>query len=137
MGHLPAADITLALGLFYYLTDPILVLRKALSRTRETTVIDTETVTADAPILRLLPQVLDEPTVSEVRLASGVRTLFSRQALVELLHAEGFDDITIFSPSPDMPTEYHGYGHGIRLSLMARRTRRAINFPRETPASPR
>jgi SAM-dependent methyltransferase len=119
---IPTVDVTLALGLFYYLTDPIFVLRRALSRTRETIVIDTETVTADAPILRMMPQVESEPTVGDVRLSSGVRTLFSRQALVALLRAEGFADITECAPTPEMPAEYHGYGHGIRLSLLARRT---------------
>jgi SAM-dependent methyltransferase len=117
----PNVDVTLALGLFYYLTDPILVLRKALGRTRETFVIDTETVVADSAILRVMPQVESELTVRGVRLSSGVRTLFSRLALIALLRAEGFSDITELAPAPNMPAEYHGYGDCIRLSMIARR----------------
>jgi len=130
----PDADVTMALGVFYYLTDPILVLRKTLNRTRETFVIDTETVVAegDGAILGVLPHVDNEPTVLDTQLSSKVRTLFSRRALIELLRAEGFCDITELAPAAGMPGEYHGYDHGIRRSLIARRT----HNPRRSASPP-
>jgi hypothetical protein len=88
-------------------------------------VIDTETIIADAAVLQVLPQVEEEMTIRDVQLSSKVRVLFSRQALIELLRAEGFTDIAVLAPAPGMPAEYYGYGQGIRLSMIARRSRLA------------
>jgi len=112
------SDITLMLGLFYHLVDPIFVLRRAASLTSETLVVDTEIVTGEGVFLRLLPRNLDEPTTCGSNLVSKIRVVPTRQALVSLIADAGFKRIECLEPESPMPPEYLS-GH--RISVIARK----------------
>lgn len=111
-------DITLFLGLFYHLTDPVFVLRKAMALTREVMIVDTEVAYGETPSLFLVPRNLEELTTRKSGLTSALRTVPTVAALVELLKDGGFPRVTIFNPATDMPGEYRA---GLRVSILARR----------------
>src|SRR5262245_47014449 len=55
-------DVTLFLGLFYHLTDPVFVLRKAMDLTHEIIIVDTEVMPGEQPLLSLRPRDPNELT---------------------------------------------------------------------------
>lgn len=122
-------DICFCLGLFYHLTDPIAVLRRAMALTRETIVMDTQIWTAGwprdaaappaaAPAMLLVNRNPDEPTTTASGLSSSLRTLLTKPALVALFNDGGFSTIDHLSPASDMPREYL---KGRRIAMIARR----------------
>jgi tRNA (mo5U34)-methyltransferase len=111
-------DVTLFLGLFYHLTDPVHVLRRAMALTRETIVVDTEVRPADGAVMVLVGRDLGEPTTAGSRLSSKLRVLPSTDALLALLADGGFGACEVLKPAAGMPEEYL---NGQRISILARR----------------
>lgn len=109
--------ITLFLGLFYHLTDPIFVLRKALRLTLETIIIDTEVVPREESALFLVPRDPQEPTTCQSNLTSMIRVIPTRRALLDLLQDNRFN-AEFLEPRGPLPPEYL---RGERISLIARR----------------
>jgi 2-polyprenyl-3-methyl-5-hydroxy-6-metoxy-1,4-benzoquinol methylase len=109
--------ITLFLGLFYHLTDPIFVLRRALALTVEAIVIDTEIVPAAESALFIVPRDPHEPTTCGSNLTTTIRMVPTRKALADLLQDSGFQ-VQFLEPRGPLPPEYLS-GH--RISLIARR----------------
>ena len=112
--------VTLFLGLFYHLTDPIFVFRKAMQLTQETIVVDTEITTHEDCRLTLVPRDMNEPTTRSSNLTSRIRTIPTKKALQELLKDSGFTEIQFLTPRDAMPPEYL---QGYRVSVIARRNR--------------
>jgi SAM-dependent methyltransferase len=113
------SDITLMLGLFYHLVDPIFVLRKAASLTLETLVVDTEILPGDGEFLGLAPRNPNEPTTCGSNLVSKLRVVPTKGALLSLISDAGFDQIECLDPDPRMPPEYL---NGHRITVIAGRT---------------
>jgi SAM-dependent methyltransferase len=111
-------DITLFLGLFYHLADPVHVLRKAMHCTRETIIVDTEVLPRDEPLLVIIARDADEPTTCRSNLSTKIRQLPTCSALQALLRDGGFDNMSILQPSTSMPDEYLTWH---RLTIMAHR----------------
>jgi SAM-dependent methyltransferase len=123
-------DICLFLGLFYHLTDPITVLRRAMALTREVMVVDTQVwaqgapprAAADppenAPALILIRRNANEPTTVRSDITSMLRTVPTVPALVALLEDGGFATKGVLQPQPPMPEDYM---EGRRISIIARR----------------
>lgn len=109
--------ITFFLGLFYHLTDPIFVLRQALSLTLETIIIDTEVVPRDESALFITPRDPQEPTTCGSNLTFKIRVVPTIQALFDLLQDNSFE-AQLLEPQSPLPPEYLS-GH--RISLIARR----------------
>jgi SAM-dependent methyltransferase len=114
----PESDITLMLGLFYHLVDPIFVLRKAASLTLETLVVDTEVVPGEGSFLDVVTRNPAEPTTCGSNLVSKLRLVPTKGALLSLISDAGFGQIECLDPDPRMPAEYLS-GH--RISVIARR----------------
>jgi tRNA (mo5U34)-methyltransferase len=112
------SEITLMLGVFYHLVDPIFVLRKAASLTSETLVVDTAILPGEGALLGLLPRNPEEPTTCGSNLVSRLRVFPTKEALVSLIADAGFDQIECLDPNPAMPPEYL---NGHRVSVIARR----------------
>ena len=113
---LEPVDVTLFLGLFYHLTDAVSVLRRALSVTRETVVIDTEVTADDRPTLTVLPRDPNEPTTCSSNPVATIRMRPSRSAISMLLQSHQFNHIEFLDPDSDAPDEYR---QGWRLSVIA------------------
>lgn len=111
-------DIVLMLGVFYHLTDPVHVLRKAMEMTEETLVIDGEVVVGDAPAFYLRKRTPGEPTTERSGMTSSLRSVGTVSAIVELLKDGGFKSIQVLSPAKDMPADYHA---GTTVSIIASR----------------
>ena len=109
-------DITLFLGLFYHLADPLFALRQAMSHTRETIVIDTNITNHKEAILAIVARDPEEPTTRTSNIATPIRVVPSKAALSELLVAGGFTQIHFIKPHQTMPREYH---NGQRVSVIA------------------
>jgi SAM-dependent methyltransferase len=113
--------ITLMLGLFYHLLDPIFVLRKAADLTLETLVVDTRILPNRGMMLGVFPRDPGEPTTRLSNVASGLRLVPTRKALLSLILDAGFDQIECVKPHWRMPLEYHT---GRRITVIAsKRTR--------------
>lgn len=110
--------LTFFLGLFYHLTDPVFVLRKAASLTHETLIIDTAVSSLPGSVLAIVPRDLEEPTTRGSRISSGIRVLPTRDALRDVLSDAGFAKIHDVEPRPQMPAEYLD---GRRVSIIAQR----------------
>ena len=111
-------DITLMLGLFYHLLDPIAVLRKAAAMTVETLVVDTVITEGDGSFLRLVPRDPDEPTTSGSNVCSMLRAVPTKQALLSLIADVGFKKMDCIQPDAETPQDYL---RGQRMSVIARR----------------
>lgn len=110
--------VTLFLGLFYHLSDPILVLRKAMKLTLDTIIVDTEVAAGDTACLFLRDRDSGEPTTCKSNLTSSIRVVPTLAALIVLLKGGGFRTIQVLSPEPGMPEDYL---NGSRVSIIARR----------------
>ena len=99
------ADITLMLGVFFHLTDPVLVLRKAMQTTKETIVIDSEVALGSEPCLHLRPRCPSELTTVRSHPNSSIRMVPTISALLELLRDGGFRSIKVLDPSK-APDDY-------------------------------
>lgn len=109
--------ITLFLGLFYHLTDPVFVLRKAMERTQDTIIVDTEVVPGEESKLVLKSRDLVEPTTRKSNLSSKLRVVPTVSAVMELLKDGGFEP-TCIEPVGDVPEDYLAR---TRVSVMGRR----------------
>lgn len=116
--ELTAAHVTLFLGLFYHLADPIFVFRKAASLTLETMVVDTEAVAGEGSYLKIVPRDPEEFTTRNSNVRTKIRIVPTMQAVCELLRDSGFSDIRYLPPDPAMPPEYVS---GERVSYIARK----------------
>lgn len=114
----PESDITLTLGVLYHLTDPVHVLRKAMSRTKRAIVVDGEVALGETPSLQLRARTPGEPTTIRSNLTSEIRTVPTASAILWLLKDGGFTSATILKPSAEMPTDYHA---GTTVSILATR----------------
>jgi len=99
-------DVTLFLGLFYHLADPLSVTRRAMALTNETIVIDTVVQQRDEPLLLLKPRNADEPSTNKSGLSTGIRVQPTTAALVMLLEDGGFSKVTVLQNQPPMPKDY-------------------------------
>jgi hypothetical protein len=115
---LDPADLTLFLGLFYHLADPILVMRRAMSLTSDTIVVDTEVADEPEPLLRIRRRDPAEPTTSGSGLSTGLRIVPTSAAVVDLLHDGGFQDVRVLEATGEMPDDYRS---GLRVSVIAHR----------------
>lgn len=115
-GMLPR-DITLMLGVFFHLTDPVLVLRKAMKLTLETIVIDTEVTFGSEQRLDLRERCPTEPTTVRSNPSSSLRMVPSISAVLALLKEGGFQKITVLDPK-DAPDDYKT---GVTASFIASR----------------
>lgn len=115
--RMPEKDITLMLGVFFHLTDPILVLRKAMQLTRETIVIDTEVTFGSETRLDLRPRCPTEPTTVRSNPSSSLRMVPTISAVLALLKDGGFKEIAVLDPK-DAPDDYK---NGITASFIASR----------------
>jgi tRNA (mo5U34)-methyltransferase len=113
------SEITLMLGLFYHLVDPIFVLRRAASLTSETLVVDTQLLPGSGSFLGVAPRDPKEPTTCGSNLESKLRLVPTREALLSLIADTGFDQIECLEPDPRMPPEYLS---GERIRVIARRS---------------
>lgn len=111
-------DITLLLGTLYHLTDPIYVLRRAMSFTKETIVLDGEVIPGTDPSFRLVKRTPGEPTTIRSGMTSDLRTIGTVSALVAILKDGGFSNITVLPPAAEMPADYHA---GTTASIIAHR----------------
>ena len=122
-------EVCLFLGLFYHLTDPVAVLRRAMELTREVIIVDTQVWTqgspratvappADAPALILVERNPEEPTTAGSGMTSMLRAVPTRAALLALLKDGGFASAEVLAPRPPMPRDYLA---GRRVSIIARR----------------
>jgi tRNA (mo5U34)-methyltransferase len=111
-------DVTLFLGLFYHLADPISVLRRAMALTRETMVIDTVVQPRAEPLLILVRRNPEEPTTRNSGLSTGIRIKPTPAALLALLEDGGFARTEVLPVRGPMPPDY---ASGRRISLLARR----------------
>jgi tRNA (mo5U34)-methyltransferase len=109
-------EITLMLGLFYHLLDPIFVLRKAAALTLETLVVDTRILPNRGMALGVFQRDPNEPTTCQSNVASGLRLVPTRRALLSLISDAGFDEIECVKPHWRMPLEYHT---GRRITVIA------------------
>jgi SAM-dependent methyltransferase len=116
--RLAPAHISLFLGLFYHLADPLFVLRKAAALTLETMVIDTESQPGDEAFLKIVPRDREEFTTRNSNISTKIRVVPSRQAVHQILTDQGFSDVQYLPPDPSMPAEYLS---GERVSFIARR----------------
>jgi SAM-dependent methyltransferase len=110
--------VTLFLGLFYHLADPIFVFRKAAALTLETMIVDTEISTQPGSLLEIVPRDPHEPTTCRSNISSKFRIVPTRQAVHDLLVETGFADIRFLEPRADMPADYLA---GRRASAIAQR----------------
>ena len=110
--------ITFFLGLFYHLADPIFVLRKALSCTSETVLVDTGVFPGDASTITFVPRDLQEPTTRNSKIVSRIRAFPTRAALHDILEDGGFRTIRFLTPDVSMPADYL---EGSRVSVIAQR----------------
>jgi len=110
-------DITLMLGVFFHLTDPILVLRKAMEATKETIVIDSEVALGSEPCLHLRPRCPTEPTTLRSNPSSSIRTVPTISALLELLRDGGFRSVKVLDPG-NAPDDYKA---AMTVSIIASR----------------
>lgn len=113
-------EITLFLGLFYHLTDPVSVLRRAMKLTKRVIVVDTEVATAEGLSLVLRRRDPNEPTTKKSGCSSTLRTVPTPAALVEILKDGGFKQTMLLKAASDAPTEYVV---GSRISIIAWRDR--------------
>lgn len=111
-------DVTLFLGLFYHLADPLSVLRRAMPLTREAIVIDTVVEPREEPLLLLAPRNPGEPSTNKSGLSTGLRVKPTPNALVALLRDGGFETVEILPNHPPMPRDYL---NGRRVSVLGRR----------------
>jgi len=114
--ELVPADITLMLGLFYHLSDPIFVLRKLARLTLETLVVDSQTLPGRGVLLGILPRDPAEPTTRGSKVVSSLRLVPTKRALLSLISDAGFDKIECLKPDWRMPLEYH---MGRRVTIIA------------------
>lgn len=110
-------QITLFLGLFYHLTDPVFVLRKAMEKTTETIIVDTEVVPETGAALFVKNRDLVEPTTRKSNLTSKLRIVPTVEAVVELLKDGGFE-ATVLPATENAPGDYQA---GMRVSVIGRR----------------
>lgn len=99
-------DVTLFLGLFYHLADPISVTRRAMALTKQTIVIDTVVQNREEPLLLLVPRNLNEPSTHKSGLSTEIRVQPTTSALVMLLKDGGFNTVTVLPNQPPMPKDY-------------------------------
>jgi 2-polyprenyl-3-methyl-5-hydroxy-6-metoxy-1,4-benzoquinol methylase len=111
-------DVTLMLGVLYHLTDPCYVLRRAMSVTKETMVLDGEVALGTETVLHIVPRNIQELTTVRSNITSNVRAVPTVNALVELLKDGGFTKIRFLEPAAEMPKDYHA---GMTASLVATR----------------
>ena len=118
-------EITLMLGVFYHLLDPISILRRAASLTTETLVLDSEVALGEGPYLKLYPRDPEQNTTRNSNPISNLRLVPTKDAMVSLLSDFGFPWIECLEPNLDTPPEYRS-GH--RMSIIAAR-QRPSHFP--------
>lgn len=111
-------DVTLFLGLFYHLADPISVFRRAAALTREAMVIDTVVQQREEPLLLLVPRNPDEPSTMNSGLSTGIRVQPTPAALVALLRDAGFASTEVLPVRGPMPADY---ASGRRVAVLGRR----------------
>lgn len=111
-------DVTLFLGLFYHLADPISVMRRAMALTGETMIVDTVVQQRDEPLLLLVPRNLDEPSTKNSGLSTGIRVQPTPAALVALLEDGGFTSVEVLPNRGPLPRDYES---GRRVSVIGRR----------------
>jgi 2-polyprenyl-3-methyl-5-hydroxy-6-metoxy-1,4-benzoquinol methylase len=99
-------EITLLLGTLFHLTDPVHVLRRAMSLTSETIVIDGEVLLEEAPRIELRDRTPGEPTTSGSGMTSDLRAVCSPATIEKVLRDGGFKTIRRLEPSPEMPQDY-------------------------------
>ncbi len=116
--HLAPRPVTLFLGLFYHLADPLLVLRHAMRCTSETIVIDTNVTADKESTLAIVQRDADEPTTRGSQVSTSIRIVPSRRALADLLADGGFRRIEFLKAHSWM---IRSYRKGERVSLIARR----------------
>lgn len=114
-------DVTLFLGLFYHLADPVSVFRRAAALTRESMVIDTVVRQRDEPLLLLVPRNPHEPSTMNSGLSTGLRVQPTPAALVALLEDAGFASVRVLPVTGPMPQDY---ATGRRVSVLAHREAR-------------
>lgn len=113
-----AFDVTLYLGLFYHLADPLSVMRRGMALTRQSIVVDTVVTQGEEPILALVPRNLAEPSTRNSELSTGIRVKPTPAALVTLLRDGGFTDVEVLPNRGPMPRDYVS---GNRVSVIAHR----------------
>ena len=111
-------DVCLFLGLFYHLADPLLVLRRAASLTRDVIVVDTEVAAGDEPALMIRSRDPKEPSTMGSRLSTRVRIVPTVSALTTLVSDCGFTAFQVMQPDADMPFQYRDW---LRATVVARR----------------
>jgi SAM-dependent methyltransferase len=116
--NLAPFHVTLFLGLFYHLADPLFVLTKATKATLEIIVLDTEITSGKESTLTIRQRDLQEPTTCGSNIKSKIRLVPSKLALQDLLQEAGFSKIQFLAPHPLLPQEYHV---GKRISVIAQR----------------
>jgi tRNA (mo5U34)-methyltransferase len=116
--HLSPRDVTLFLGLFYHLADPLFVLRQAMRCTSQTIVIDTNVTGDKGSSLTIVPRDAFEPTTRNSQVKTKIRVVPSRAALRDLLADGGFRRIEFLKPHSRMLREYR---KGERVSVIAHR----------------
>jgi SAM-dependent methyltransferase len=112
------SQITLFLGLFYHLADPLYVFRKASEFTTETIVIDTVVTKDKHSTLEIVRRDLQEFTTRESNISTGLRIVPSPAALYDLVRDVGFETIHALKPAKGLPQEYL---KGQRISIIAQR----------------
>jgi 2-polyprenyl-3-methyl-5-hydroxy-6-metoxy-1,4-benzoquinol methylase len=111
-------DVTLFLGLFYHLLEPIAVLRRAMALTRETIVVDSVAQPRGEPLLALVRRIPEEPSTCGSGPMSNLRVRPTPAALLALLEDGGFTTAEVLPVHGPMPPEYVS---GRRVSIIARR----------------
>lgn len=111
-------DVTLFLGLFYHLADPLSVLRRGMALARRSIVVDTVVTPGSEPILALVPRNLAEPSTRNSGLSTGIRVKPTPAALVALLEDGGFREVEVLPNRGEMPRDYV---NGNRVSVIAHR----------------
>jgi SAM-dependent methyltransferase len=111
-----AVNVTLFLGLFYHLSDPLYGLRQAMALTTETIVVDTAVTPREEPVLAFRRRDPDEPTTKGSEPLSGLCLLPSPTGLRWLLEDGGFRTVRFLTPAPSMPAQYLAGGRATAIA---------------------
>ena len=111
-------DITLFLGTFFHLTDPVYVLRRAMKMTNETIIVDGEVWDEPGTKIELRERTPGEPTTIRSGMTSDLRAVATPEAIARILMDGGFRLVRRLDASPEMPEDYR---NGKTASFLATR----------------